>query len=382
MTARSNLKGMTDRNWSADDRAHMRAALGLARRGLGNVWPNPAVGCVLVRDGHVVGRGWTQPGGRPHAEVEALRRAGDKARGATAYVTLEPCSHTGKTGPCAQALIEAGVTRVVSALVDPDPRVGGRGLAMLRDAGIQVDDGLNEAEAAGINQGFLFRVTRGRPMVTLKTATTLDGRIATSTGESQWITGPKARKQGHLIRAAHDAVMVGSGTVLADDPSLTCRLPGHGHKQPVRVVMDGRLRLSPDSQFARAAKDIPTWVLTRQEADKDQCQQLEGCGVEILECASGADGRLDPAEALTLLGARGLTRLMVEGGGELSAGLFRAGLVDRIAWFRAAGVMGGDGLSAIAGYGVDRLDDMRRFNLVSRQDCGPDILEIYERRDG
>lgn len=369
---------MTDRPWSADDRAHMRAALGLARRGLGNVWPNPAVGCVLTRDGHVVGRGWTQPGGRPHAETEALRRAGERARGATAYVTLEPCSHTGKTGPCSQALIDAGVSRVVSALTDPDPRVGGRGLEMLRDAGVQVEEGLFADEAEEVNRGFLSRITRARPMVTLKTATTLDGSIATATGESQWITGTKAREQAHLIRASHDAVMIGSGTALADDPSLTCRLPGHAHAQPVRVVVDGRLRLSPNSNFARAAGELPTWLLTLPGAEAAMRQDLDDCGIEIITCRAGKDGHPDPVEAMKLLAERGLTRVMVEGGGGLSAGLLRAGVVDRIAWFRAAGIMGGDGLKAIAGYDVQQLADMRRFQLTERRDCGADVLEFFE----
>ena len=209
----------TDLRW-------MRAAFALARRGLGNVWPNPAVGCVLVRDGRVVGRGWTQPGGRPHAETEALRRAGALARGATAYVSLEPCSHWGRTSPCADALIAAGVRRVVAALEDPDPRVSGSGIARLREAGIAVETGLGAAEAAEINAGFLTRQRLGRPLVTLKLATSLDGKIATATGESQWITGPSARAYAHKLRAEHDAIMVGTGTVLADDPQLTCRLPG------------------------------------------------------------------------------------------------------------------------------------------------------------
>src|SRR5580700_4659831 len=225
------------------DLGHMRTALGLARRGLGNTWPNPAVGCVIVKDGRVVGRGWTQKGGRPHAETEALARAGKGAKGATAYVSLEPCSHHGKTPPCAEALIAAGVSRVVAAVEDPDPRVSGRGIARLRAAGIAVEAGLCAAEAAELNAGFFCRVAQGRPLVTLKLAASLDGRIATPTGKSRWITGPAARERAHLLRAAHDAVLIGTGTALADDPQLTCRLPGLEARSPVRIVIDRTLRL-------------------------------------------------------------------------------------------------------------------------------------------
>ena len=234
----SNLAGerRADQRW-------MQTTLGLARRGLGAVWPNPAVGCVIVNDGRVVGRGWTQPGGRPHAETEALRRAGAMARGATAYVSLEPCCHWGQTPPCADALIGAGVRRVVVAIEDPDPRVAGNGVARLRAAGLVVDIGLGAGEAAEVNAGFLTRQRLGRPLVTLKLATSLDGRIATSSGESRWITAAPARERGHKLRAEHDAIMVGTATVLADDPQLTCRLPGLEHRSPVRVVPDRYLRI-------------------------------------------------------------------------------------------------------------------------------------------
>ncbi len=248
------------------DLRRMRTALALARRGLGAVWPNPAVGCVLVNGGRVIGRGWTQPGGRPHAETEALRRAGEAARGAIAYVSLEPCCHWGRTPPCADALIAAGVRRVVVALEDPDPRVAGAGIGRLRAAGLAVDTGLGAAEAAEINAGFLARLAFGRPLVTLKLATSLDGRIATGSGESRWITGPPARARAHSLRAEHDAIMVGTGTVLADDPQLTCRLPGLGHRSPVRVVLDRHLRIPPAAQVIADARRTPTWVLTLPSA--------------------------------------------------------------------------------------------------------------------
>src|SRR5437870_10340748 len=240
----------------------MRTALALARRGLGTVWPNPAVGCVIVSNARVVGRGWTQPGGRPHGETEALRRAGEAARGAAAYVSLEPCCHWGRTPPCVDALIQAGVRRAVVALEDPDARVAGEGLRRLRDAGLAVETGLCATEAAEVNAGFLTRLTLGRPLVTLKLATSLDGMIATASGESQWITGPPARERAHEMRGCHDAIMVGTGTVLADDPQLTCRLPGLDHRSPVRVVIDRHLRIPPTAHVIADARHVPTWVIT------------------------------------------------------------------------------------------------------------------------
>ena len=239
------------------DRRYMALALALAERGLGNVWPNPAVGCVLVRDGRIVGRGWTQPGGRPHAETEALARAGDGAQGATCYATLEPCAHHGETGPCADALVQAGIARAVVATEDPDPRVAGRGNARLEAAGIGVTRGCMEEEARALNAGFLSRVEKGRPLVTLKLASTLDGRIATHTGDSRWITGAQARARAHLLRARHDAVMVGAASALADDPALTCRLPGMADASPVRVVIDGSARLPAGHALIAAPASSP-----------------------------------------------------------------------------------------------------------------------------
>jgi diaminohydroxyphosphoribosylaminopyrimidine deaminase/5-amino-6-(5-phosphoribosylamino)uracil reductase len=356
----------------------MQAALSLARRGLGNTWPNPAVGCVIVRDGAVVGRGWTQPGGRPHAEAEALARAGAAARGATAYVTLEPCSHHGRTPPCAEALVAAGVARVVSALEDPDPRVSGRGHAMLRAAGIAVEVGPGADAARAVNRGFLTRVALGRPMVTLKLASSLDGRIATSAGDSKWITGEAARARAHLLRASHDAVMVGIGTALADDPELTCRLPGIDHRRAVRVVMDTEARLPADGKLARSAGAQPVWAIVGASADPARTKLLQDAGVELLPVAAGPDGRADPAAALQALGARGLTRLLVEGGGRLAASLLKAGLVDRLVWFRAPALIGGDGVPAVAGLDVARIAQSRGFTRVSVETLGPDLLETYD----
>src|SRR5580700_3393612 len=264
------------------DLPHMRAALALARRGLGSTWPNPAVGCVIVNDGRVVGRGWTQKGGRPHAETEALQRAGVAAKGATAYVSLEPCSHHGKTPPCAEALIVARIARVVAAVEDPDPRVSGAGIARLRDAGVKVETGLCADEAAELNAGFFCRVKHGRPLVTLKLATSLDGRIATPSGESRWITGEAARERAHLLRATHDAVLVGTGTALADDPLLTCRLPGLADRSPVRIVLDRNLRLPATLRLFTEARETPSWVVTLNSSDTVGRKARHDQGVTVI----------------------------------------------------------------------------------------------------
>jgi len=363
------------------DRAHMLAALSLAARGLGNAWPNPAVGCVLVRDGRVVGRGWTQPGGRPHAETEALRRAGDAARGAAAYVTLEPCSHHGRTPPCAGALIEAGVVRAVVATGDPDPRVSGRGIAMLRAAGIAVEPGLFEAEARALNAGFLRRVTRGLPLVTLKLATTLDGRIATASGESRWITGPAARREVHRLRATHDAVLVGSGTVLADDPDLTCRLAGMDRVAPLRVVADARLRTPLASRLVSSAAALPTWLLTASGHDPARLAPYLAAGVSVLNIPRENAGGLSPLGILAALAHRGVTRVLAEGGGALSAALLRAGLVSRLVWFHAPGVMGAEGLPAIGPLALSRLPEMPRWRPLATRPVGDDVLTEFESED-
>jgi diaminohydroxyphosphoribosylaminopyrimidine deaminase/5-amino-6-(5-phosphoribosylamino)uracil reductase len=360
----------------------MRAALGLARRGLGNVWPNPAVGCVVVNDGRIVGRGWTQPGGRPHAETEAIARAGEAARGGTAYVTLEPCCHWGRTPPCAEALIAAGIARVVAAVEDPDPRVAGGGLARLREAGIAAECGLCGDEAAEINAGFFQRVRLGRPLVTLKLATSLDGRIATAAGESRWITGPAARHRTHLLRANHDAIMVGTATVLADDPQLTCRLPGLERHSPVRVALDRQLAIPETARLITEARQIPTWLITVPGSDPARREALREAGVEIIDAAPDDAGRIDIGDALHRLGERGLTRLLVEGGGRLAAGLLGAGLVDRLVWLHAPLLLGGDGLPAIAALGLGALTEAPGFDLVSSDTVGADLLSTYRLRIG
>ncbi|HLY55402.1 MAG TPA: bifunctional diaminohydroxyphosphoribosylaminopyrimidine deaminase/5-amino-6-(5-phosphoribosylamino)uracil reductase RibD [Stellaceae bacterium] len=355
----------------------MRAALGLARRGLGLVAPNPAVGCVLVRDGVVVGRGWTQPGGRPHAETEALAQAGEAVRGAVAYVTLEPCAHHGKTPPCAEALVAAGITSCIAAVEDPDPRVSGRGFALLRQAGIDVSVGLLADEARELNAGFFKRVVHGRPLVTLKLATSLDGRISTHGGESHWITGEPARRLSHMLRRQHDAVAVGSGTVLADDPQLNVRLAGLEAPPPLRIVVDGRLRTPLTARLVREAATTPTLVATLAGTDPLRLEALRGCGVEVAELPADSDGALDLGAFLDHLGARGLTRLLVEGGATLAASLLRHRLVDRIAWFRSPGIIGGDGRASVEAFGVERLAEQVRGTRLSVRRVGEDVLETW-----
>ena len=352
----------------------MHHALALAGRGLGRVWPNPAVGCVIVAEGIVIGRGWTQPGGRPHAEMVALAQAGAAARGATAYVTLEPCAHHGKTPPCAEALIAAGVARVVTALTDPDPRVSGGGHAMLRAAGIAVTEDVLADTALAQQAGFLSRVQRGRPLVTLKLALTLDGRIALADGTSRWITGPEARRAVHRMRAAHDAVLIGAGTARADDPDLQVRELGIGW-QPVRVVADSGLRLDPAARLLRGVPEAPLWLLHAPDAPDPA--RWQGRGVQTLAVPRGAGGGLDPAGMLAAMGQAGLTRVLCEGGGQLGAALLRAGLVDRLAVFSAGHVFGAEGLAGIGDLARASIGPPR-FRLISNRSLGGDLLHIWE----
>lgn len=368
---------MMSQNSGADLR-YMRLALSLARRGLGRVWPNPAVGCVIVRDGRIVGRGWTQPGGRPHAEVVALAQAGDAAKGATAYVTLEPCAHHGKTPPCAEALISAGIARVVCALGDPDPRVDGGGFDMLRAAGIAVTTGLCEDEARADQAGFLSRVTRGRPMLTLKLASSFDGRIATASGESQWITGPEARRHVHAMRASHDAVMVGAGTARDDDPSLTVRGLGVDH-QPVRVVLSRHLDMPLDSQLARTAREVPLWICHGRRAAPELIAAWQGIGATLIT-VDEVQATLDPGSVLQALGDRGLTRVYCEGGGGLAASLLGAGLVDELVGYGAGLAIGAEGRPSLAAMGLSRLTEAPRFDLIECRDIGGDVLHRWRRK--
>ena len=360
----------------------MRSACGLARRGLGQVAPNPAVGCILVRPdlgGRIVGRGWTQPSGRPHAETEALRRAGALADGATAYVTLEPCSHTGKTGPCADALIATGIKRVVIAIQDPDPRVSGRGIAMLEAADIDVSVGLLEAEATHINTGFIHKIQSNRPFFSWKTATSADGKIATADGHSKWITGPQARQTGHLLRAQHDAIMVGIGTALADDPDLTCRLPGLAHASPIRIVVDSQLRLPMSHKLVTSAARHATWICTTPDAAQDKASALEQAGVKVMICKADAERKLDPEQLAHSLCEEGITRVLIEGGASLSSSFLRHDLVDQIYWFRAPKTIGYDGLPASHVLDITKLNETSAFTHRRTYDMEPDKLEVFDR---
>lgn len=346
------------------DARHMAHALRLGRRGLGRVWPNPSVGCVVVRDGRVIGRGRTADGGRPHAEPQALDQAGD-ARGATVYVTLEPCAHHGNTPPCADALIRAGVARVVIGTLDPDPRTAGRGAARLREAGIAVDVGVCEAEARADLAGFLSRMQRRRPIVTLKLATSFDGRIATASGESRWITGPEARRYVHGLRASHDAVMVGGGTARADDPLLTVRGLG-AIPQPVRVVLSSRLDL-PAGALAQSVDVSPVWLVHGPGA------AAPWPGAELIEApTTGRDLNL-PA-VLSALADRGVTRVFCEGGATLAASLLHHGLVDRLITMTAGIGIGAEGTPGLGAMGLDRLADAPRFTLDHIRQLGPDVM--------
>jgi diaminohydroxyphosphoribosylaminopyrimidine deaminase / 5-amino-6-(5-phosphoribosylamino)uracil reductase len=363
---------------NGDDARWMRLALGLGARGLGQVWPNPAVGCVIVRGGLVLGRGWTAPGGRPHAETQALAQAGDGARGATAYVTLEPCAHFGQTPPCVEALIRAAVARVVVALRDPDPRTDGGGIKRLRDAGISVTVGVGQEAARRTHAGFFSRITKGRPALTLKLASSFDGRIATATGESQWITGAEARRTVHGLRARHDAVMIGAGTARDDDPSLTVRGIGMAH-QPVRIVVSRNLDLPLDGQLARTAGEVPVWLLCARDAPADRQAAWRNSGAKLLTVATGTDSTIDMGAALQALGSQGLTRVFCEGGGALAASLLAGDLVDDLVGFTAGLVIGAEGLPAIAALGLAHLSAAPRFTLHATRKLGPDILHEWAR---
>lgn len=361
---------------SDEDRRHMAHALTLAGRGLGRVWPNPAVGCVIVRNGRVVGRGVTSDGGRPHAEPQALAQAGACARGATAYVTLEPCAHHGHTPPCATTLVAAGVARVVSALTDPDPRVAGGGLQILRQAGVQVTSGVLEPEARALQRGFLSRITLGRPMLTLKLAMTLDGRISTAAGESRWITGPEARARVHLMRAHHDAVLIGAGTARADDPDLTVRGLGAVH-QPLRLIAARGLDLPRGGRLEASIATAPLWLFHGDQATPEAQDYWSKRGARLISLPQAGTGVDGPA-LMAWLGREGLTRIFCEGGGQLAATLVKAGLVDRLEIFGAGLTMGADGRPGLGALGLQHLADAPRFHLRQLRQVGTDVWQSWE----
>jgi diaminohydroxyphosphoribosylaminopyrimidine deaminase/5-amino-6-(5-phosphoribosylamino)uracil reductase len=361
---------------NSDDARFMALALTLGRRGQGRTWPNPAVGAVVVKDGVIVGRGWTQPGGRPHAEAEALRRAGEQARAATLYTTLEPCSHYGQTAPCADGIVGSGIARVVSALVDPNPEVAGAGHWRMAEQGIVVEVGIGADEARRAHAGHIRRMQEGRPQVTLKLAVSADEKAGLPGRRPVRITGAPAIARVHLMRARNDAVLTGIGTVLADDPLLTCRLPGM--HTPVRIVLDGALRLPIASRLVDTARQTPLWLITSDGTPAEHRRALEARGVEVMAVAARG-GKIDLDAALKLLAQRGITRLMVEAGPVLAAAFLRADLVDEAALFRSSKPVGREGLDALDGLPLSALTQSSRLEPVGNESLGQDTLENFER---
>jgi diaminohydroxyphosphoribosylaminopyrimidine deaminase/5-amino-6-(5-phosphoribosylamino)uracil reductase len=365
----------------AADRRFMQLALVLGRRGQGRTWPNPAVGAVVVRDGVIVGRGWTQPGGRPHAEPVALAQAGEAARGATLYVTLEPCSHVGKSPPCTDAVIAAGIKRVVSAIEDPNPEVAGQGHARLRAAGIAVEIGLGAAEAAHDHAGHFRRIRDKRPHVILKLAVSTDDKIAAAGHTPVAISGEAAKARMHLLRAQCDAILVGIGTVQADDPLLTCRLPGMEARSPVRVVLDRALRISGTSRLVHSARTTPLWVMTSSLAEAPAAMKLGAAGAQVIRVATTITPPpgLDLLAVLHALAERGITRLLVEGGARVASSLATAGLVDEFWLLRGTEAVGAGGVAALDALPLTSITQSPGFRVRASENLDKDTLTVYER---
>jgi diaminohydroxyphosphoribosylaminopyrimidine deaminase/5-amino-6-(5-phosphoribosylamino)uracil reductase len=352
------------------DQTFMARAARLGHRALGTTAENPPVGCVIVKDGAIVGLGWTQAGGRPHAEIQALKMAGEKARGATAYVTLEPCAHHGRTPPCADALVQAGVARVVTAFEDPDHRVSGEGFAILRRAGIAVETGIGIDEAYPALAGFLTRIAKKRPYVVLKLALSADAKIAEAPGHRTAITGPEVKARTHLVRAQADAILVGLGTVLADDPDLTVRLPGLEACSPIRVVADPKLAIPRTSRLVRTAGEVAVWLLSLEPG-------AVAPGVEVLTCRPDPQGHIDLADALAKLAEHGINRVLAEGGARLARSLLEKGLVDELLLFRSPKVLGPQGVDGFAGLALEQV--MADFRAQREERLGDDLLSVYVR---
>lgn len=359
----------------------MIQACRLAERALGQTWPNPAVGCVIVnpKDNLIVGRGWTQKTGRPHAETQALDMAGAQAKDSWVFVSLEPCCHHGKTPPCTDALIKAGVKRVYVATLDPDPRVAGQGILALKNAGIEVEIGLQHDWAQAINQGFFLKILENRPLVSLKVATSMDGRIALENGQSQWLTGPQTRDHVHRQRHQYDAIMVGMGTVLADDPQLTCRLPGVDH-QPVRIVVSHKNKLPLTSRLVDTIQTAPLWWLCPDDLSQEDLQFYHQAGVKIFTLPVTESGLFDLKLVLKILAQQGLTRLMVEGGQRLLTSFMQQDLVDQLIWYRSPHLIGGDGLAAFDALGYTSLEQALNFTRTDSYSIGPDQVDFYQRK--
>ena len=354
------------------DEQMMARAISLARNGLGRTSPNPLVGAVIVRDGRIVAEGWHRKAGTPHAEIHALNMAGELARGATVYVSLEPCAHYGRTGPCARALVEAGVSRVVVAMTDPNPKVAGKGIAILQEAGIQVTTGVLEQEARQLNEVFLKWMTTGLPFVALKTAMTLDGKIATAAGQSQWITNEASRYETHRLRDIYDGILVGINTALADNPSLTTRLKEYQGRNPVRIVVDSRARLPLTAKLVTdgAARTI---VAVTEQAPAERVEALRSAGVEII--VAGSSNHVDMQSLMEQLGAMKISSVLVEGGGSVNFSLLQAGLVDRVYAFIAPKLVGGrDALTPVEGEGFQELDRAVELENIQLRQLGSDVL--------
>jgi len=374
-TARVELVPNSAEAW---DSRFMAAALALGRRNIGQTWPNPAVGALVVRDAQtepfVVGRGATEIGGRPHAETQALIAAGDKAKGATMYVTLEPCPHHGSTAPCTDAILHAQIARVVVALEDPNPTVGGKGIAALRAGGVKVELGVGREDATFAHAGHLRRIREGRPQVILKLAVSADGKSALAGRRPIMISGNASLAEAHMLRARNDAVLVAIGTALSDDPLLNCRLPGMDDRSPVRVVLDGSLRTPMTSRLVKTAQQYPLWMIARTNAPVEPELALAAAGADVMRVDAGPEGRIDLRAALALLGARGITRLLVEGGPILSAALIKADLVDEAIVVRSQKTLGDGAIPAIEGMPLEALIHSPKLKMFERRAVGDDAL--------
>lgn len=359
------------------DKSYMKLALRLAARARGRTSPNPLVGAVVVNNGRIVGRGFHQKAGTPHAEIHALREAGPEARGATLYVTLEPCCHYGRTGPCSEAVIQAGIARTVVAMADPNPLVAGKGLKRLAEAGISVTLGVMEEEARQLNEVFLKYIKTRLPFVVAKAAVSLDGKIATRSGKSRWITGPAARAYGHRLRDRYDAILVGIGTILADDPALTTRLQGRKGRDPVRVIVDSRGRTPPDARVLNLQSEAATIIAVTRQAPVERLAALRGAGAEVVVVNEGS--RVDLLELMKLLGAREITSVLIEGGAAVHGSALEAGIVDKAVWFIAPKIIGGsEAPGPVGGFGVDDPNDAAQLERFKMRRLGEDFcLEGY-----
>lgn len=355
----------------------MRSALSLAKRGIGCCSPNPSVGCLILdRSNNLIGMGRTSDKGRPHAEMNALNSLTASAKGATAIVTLEPCAHKDTSPSCAELLINAGIKHVVISVLDPDIRTNGKGVKLLKKSGVKVSLGLLEEKSLDINAGFIFRLKYNRPLVSLKIASSLDGKIATANGNSKWITGELSRMHGHSLRANHDVILVGINTVLKDDPKLNCRIRGLEKYSPVRVIVDSSLSIPLTSNVIKNLDKIPTIIWTKKNINSPKKKKLINMGVEIIELEK-IDNKLNLIEGLTYLSEKGYNKVLVEGGSEISASLMANNLIDKVFLYRSGIFIGGDGLSGIASYNINNLDLIKRYKLLKTRVLDDDVLEEW-----